>query len=43
VPITSGLDVSGLPGLQVYAGYGLSLDDMLAGGKFGLVYALPEH
>lgn len=37
VPVFRGLDVRALQGVQVFAGYGLSVEDMLLRGLFGLV------
>jgi hypothetical protein len=39
ITITNRLNVSGLVGLQVYAGYGLNLPDMLNGQKYLALYA----
>lgn len=41
VPVLAAADVSALRGTQVFAGYGVSLGDMLDNGKFGLIYAIP--
>lgn len=38
ISILSGLDVSGMLGLQIYAGYGKDVSDMIAGSKFAKVH-----
>lgn len=38
LPILQNANLGGLRGLQIYAGYGTSLDDMLNNTKYGLVY-----
>jgi hypothetical protein len=40
ISITNQLNVSSLAGLQVYAGYGTSLSDMLNGAKYAELYGL---
>lgn len=40
IAVTQGLDVSGLRHLLVYAGYGLSLNDMISKQKFAQIYQL---
>lgn len=40
ISIANQLNVSGLTGLQVYAGYGLNLSDMLSGAKYAELYGL---
>ncbi len=39
--VLAGLDVSSLSGLMVFAGYGLSASDLLAGNKYALIYSQP--
>ena len=41
LPILQNANVVGLKGVQIYAGYGTSLDDMLNNTKYGLVYNVP--
>lgn len=40
--VVRNVDMSFLGGTQVYVGYGLSENDMLANSKFGLVYTVPS-
>ncbi|MCX7175930.1 MAG: ice-binding family protein [Proteobacteria bacterium] len=40
VDVVRNADMSGLVGGQLYAGYGLTENDMLVNGKFGLVYTV---
>jgi len=42
IEVARDLDTSAFVGTQVYLGYGLNESDMLANGKFGLVYAFLE-
>jgi hypothetical protein len=39
--VLAGVDVSGLSGLMIFAGYGLSTADLLAGNKYVLIYRQP--
>lgn len=38
INVITDLDVSGIPGVPVFMGYGTSETDMLANGKFGLIH-----
>lgn len=42
VEVARNTDLSALGGTNVYVGYGLSESDMLANGKYGLVYTVPS-
>ena len=41
VPISAGYDVSGLPCLLVYAGYGRDQQDMILNQTYGAIYQIP--
>lgn len=41
IPVLADVNVSGLAGLNIFAGYGRSLSDMLAGSKYALIYSRP--
>lgn len=38
LPLFAGVDLNDFPGVELYAGYGLDADDMLANGKYAQVY-----
>lgn len=42
IEVARNTDLSALGGTQVYVGYGRSESDMLANGKYGLVYTVPS-
>jgi len=42
IEVVRNTDLSALGGTQVYVGYGLDESDMLANGKYGLVYTVPS-
>ena len=41
--VFSGWDLSGLPGAQIFLGYGNGMDDMLANNRYIMVYGVPSH
>ncbi len=40
IPVTSGMNLSSLPGLELYVGYGLNLTDMLSASRYKLLYTV---
>jgi hypothetical protein len=43
IPVVTRADLSGLPGTEVYAGYGLDEADLIANQKFARIFTVPAY